>query len=196
MSTKKKLIIAISAVSVTLVATLITLIVVLVASSQLASSNVVVEYVATDVSAIVSATYRVGDTTTVLTNNGTTKLEFKPGKNNKGSLTATGDIELTPANPTIVFEYVFTNTATNSDINVELVTTTSVATNAKISYAYSSYQITNYDSLTTFSTYTTQGLLANASADSTLYVYIVVTALDANADARCVGNFAWNLVRA
>ena len=195
MSTKKKLIIAISAVSVTLIATVITLIVVLVASSQLASSNVVVEYVATDVSAIVSATYKVGDTTTVLTNNGTTKLEFKPGKTTKGSLSANGDISLDPANSAIVFEYVFTNTAPNADINVELTTTTTTSTNATISYAYSSYQITDYNSLTTFSNYTTQAIVANPTADATLYIYIVVRATDADQDARCTGNFAWNLVR-
>ena len=194
MSTRKKLLISIIAVSVVLVIGIVTLIVTLVASSQLAGSGVTVNYEATGISAMVSARYFLGDEEVVLKNGEQAKVLFGPNSKG-GTLKAENTtITLDETNSYVIFEYLFLNMSTSAGINISL----NAPTGTNVSFAYSSSNtMQDIDALTTTSTtLSTISLPANATGTATKYVYIVASIDDITEDASCSGSFNWSLSRA
>ena len=171
MSTKKKLLIAIVAVSVTLLMLVITMIVVLVASVQEASSNVVVEYVSTSVSADVSS--NLGGT--ALYSGDDTVVQIRPGTEKTCTFTAS-QVDGAGVNP---YEVVIKNVNDFANISVDVATTATVSYSYNVEYFVSPVEIESLDPTTVagngLTQCTDQVLTANAAKDSTMYIYIVIS---------------------
>ena len=195
MSSQKKLLIAIIAVCVALVSAIVTLIVVFVSSAGSTTSNINVSFSATNVSAIVQASYTIDGTKTTLKNGNQTSVVFD-GKTSSGGYLNNGGSTIELEGEQIVFEYVITNTSPDVPIKVQLVNNSSIVSNFTIGYAYSTTKVTDYSTLTTSTSYTTQTITPDATtASSTMYIYVVLNVTDSSIEGTFTGSFAWKLTR-
>ena len=189
MTTKKKLIIALIFLCIVLVVAIAGTTVVFVATSASAKTNVNVEFVANRVQCTLRGSYTNNGTTTNLKKGTQTTLTFGPNVQND-SFDSTDIISLEEDSPKVVFEYIFTNTDDEINMNVELLSAPD-ETNVKVGYAYSATQL-DKNNITTTTNYEIQ----QVNAGQTKYLYIVVEVDDLMGYARYAGSIQWGLSRA
>ncbi len=194
MSTRKKLIIAIIAMSIILVAILSALVVVLVENEQKAYSSVNIEYTSDSITATASANFIIDGTRTPFTNLGVSTVNFVAENTTSGTLYTDGYTnstrQLDSTQNQLVFEFIFQNTARDVNMRIALNTLPST-TNYSIKYLLSTTQMTNFPLSSSITTYSTTTLNAGAR----LYIYVIADVTDITEDATLSGNFVWNLSR-
>jgi hypothetical protein len=190
MSTKKKLTITIASLCVAVLAVVGITVGVLAAKNATVTNPINVGYTATEVSAKVSATYKLAndtEATAMTTSDGKTEIEFNGEEADTtatGSLTAS-DISLASNNKSVVFTYTIENTGDEDFTATLTIPTTKV--NVNIAYALDG---TETDSLT----FTVKGT-KNNNTENTKRVFTVTVSIDSVAkNASFSGDFAWTLV--
>lgn len=199
MSTKKKIIISISAISVVAILAIIAVVAVFAATSANVTSNIRVSYEAKEVSATVSANYHVANgTKTAMTVDGqassNNSITFTGRENDgaaTGSLIPQEDIKITKANNYVVFEYKFVNLSADYGMKVVL-SSQPTATNVNVKYATSTETtgITDYSNITEGSL----GEIVVAEGSAT-YIYILVEIDNYASDSSYNGGFSWALTQ-
>ena len=114
MRTKKKLAVSIGSLVVASGAAVGLTFGVLAATNQAIRNEFSVNYVANNVSAIVSANYatKLGTTGNFTDTNGNTEIEFEPGDDSSTQILSVEQINLTASDNYVIFTYRYTNTAT------------------------------------------------------------------------------------
>lgn len=208
MSSKKKLIVSLSAVCLVAVIAVVAVVAVLAAGQQSITSNVNVTYRATGIAAKASANYyNVATNATELgaasaftaaggagVENGV--ITFSPTGTTTGTLSPAGEITLSAAKPVVIFEFKFENLSQSRDIALGL-TLPATQTNVTVSYYVAEEAITNPADVEFASaeTITVTDLAKKADADTASYKYVYVKAqvADLTTDADFDGDFAWTL---
>ena len=207
MESKKKFVIMIAVLSVALIASIATMIIVLVTANQNATSAVNIKYTAQDVYVELQANATVGAVTTTFTDNGTTtgnsSLILSP-TTTSGTLSQPNSnstsINLNKTDDTVVFEYLFTNKTDNIDVKIDLTAIPGDASgetkdNLDIKYVYSDTELSHPELETGSTTYTSQLLPAYSGEITKKYIYIVASIHDYLYNASLQGNFAWALTK-
>ncbi len=202
MSARKKLVLSITLMCVVTILAITGLIAVFASANQSLTSTVSVTYVAQDVSAKVKANYIIGNTSTAMLGENEKgeiidELVFTPSSEEGGSLAPEGDI-LLEGYTKVVFEYIFTNTSTTFNISLNLFSVPT-DTNMDVTYMYSDTQITNYSTFVgndKHEPFVEQRINANATANATKYVYIIVGVHADSDDAFFEGEFIWAMHKA
>ncbi len=213
----KKILAILIALGVAIVSAVTALVIVLVANSSYARSNVSVNYVATDVECTVSARYgminMINPDISINGNGGT--FSYKPMykadgttstleitmDNLSGELSPTADITLDKDGSRIILAYKFVNKMSNNPIYLELTdfpdSTVEGEANEGVDFLYyTSYMseseifLSYYDDVL----YSSLGKVA-IPAGQTKYVYIIVTVSDLLISAEFAGNIEWTLTR-
>ena len=185
---KKKLIIAIVCLAIALLGVVGVTAGVLAAQSAAINSNIDVRYTAQEVAVRVSATYQVangtetdmtdGNSNTTITIDGT-----ETGNPATGTLSPSGQIDLTKTNNYVIFKYTIINDGSRA-LDASLMTLPS-ATNVTVTYSTdgSSYSSTNSG-------------LSNLATNATGVYYVKVQITNIALDASFTGSFQWSLTAA
>lgn len=192
MSTKKKLIISLSALCLVLIVAVVAIVAVYAAGTQTVTSNIKVTYTAMEVDGTVSATYTLknGTATNMTTNgasDGDTTITFAAadGKTTK-SLTPQGDIELSSTADYVIFQYTFTNSGSRAYTAVLTYTDDgNDDTNATIVYASDNTESTTWAE--------SPSTLTVASGSNGTSYYAKVSIDNLALDASFSGYFTWTL---
>ena len=199
-SSKKKTLIAASLLGIFLVGAIVSIVLVLAASTQNVASNITVSYNTEGVAAKVSANYAVVplDTsatvtkTAMTTSGGGQEIVFNLSTNESTeSISPTGDIILDPQNQKVVFEYVFESLADTS-FSLEL-SQRPTGINMTETYYVSGRQLSAGEYRTRISK-TTLAPQAITSLGQKVYVYIMASVTNENLTASYNGGFVWNMV--
>ena len=186
MSTKKKLIVSISSLCVVVVLAIITLVAVFAAGNQRFESQVSVTYKATNVSATISGDYLRKDDSRY-TSMGA-PIEFLPTTETGTRSMGLNGLELNEVKNYAILRYTFTNNSSSVRINVESRSSVTSSTNTAVTYAVSTTEITNFDTITkaTLDDFT-------ITYSGTTYVYIKIKIADLSNDSSFNGSFGFDL---
>ena len=206
-TSKNKFVTIVVALSVALIATIATMVVVLVnAANQNASSAVNIKYTAEEVSVRLSAKAYVGSTPYEFkvggSSTGAEYLDLDPA-NTTGSMSqVNNEIQLSKENNSIVFEYRFENRTADIDayINLSLgLTQENITLGYYIPESGENNKLTSYTNITTVSDYPTEGVLLGAYEANDLrvqYIYVVASIYNPLYNSALNGNFNWSLGKA
>jgi len=190
MSSKHKLILAISMLVVVLIITSSALVFVLAAISQSVSSNVQVIYESHAVAGAVKATYTLagGTETELKAENGESQLIFTGAElgTQSGSLSPESNIVLTSSISSVVFEYSFTNTGDANYTAMLSLGDSASLSNIDIKFSRDGVNYFDYNNgLTVYNNTTT---FENAEV-----YYVKISIINTAQDASFSGAFSWNL---
>lgn len=200
MNSKTKIILSICALCLVSVVAVVAIVAVYTASKQSLTSNITVEYKATQVVGTAKANYYLGTATAQKMMSGAKdSVDFTAGQTSEtGSLSPSGTITITDdQHPYVIFEYIFQNTGEQA-FNATL-TFSGSPSNIDV---YTFYQAEQY---TTTSTWTTEKgtkyegdnntYFSNVSVatSTTQYFYVVFNIPNVGSDASFSGAFSWSL---
>lgn len=209
MSSKKKLIISLSAVCLVAVIAVVAVVAVLAAGTQAVTSSITVTYRASMVDATVSAQYYITDAAGTVKEG--TPISFKNGnqdilKFEAGAASSTGtlsvdSVALDSVNQTIIFEYKFTCDSANNGYTGELTIPTEGKTvrNFTAEQFYvsdtkvASNALKDIDFQAENEGFSLEAKASAEAASTEKYVYIKVSIADTNADADYIAAFDWAL---
>jgi len=200
----KKILIATIAIILTMLATIVTLVIVLVSNNQSAKSNVIVKFVASDVSCKIEGKYAKVN----MASQNTETYSFSSmgsalsinDTNTSGELSPSGEVSLDTTYSRVVFQYCVTNTMLSTPMYMEL---THMPDNDTEGEAFDNINMLYYNDYTSgiseFTTYT--GLFSGVydsqlnsemgklvvPAQCTKYVYLVVTVGSITENATLLG---------
>lgn len=184
MSKQKKTIIALSSVCSVVAIALITVVSVWAATSQTVTSTLTITYSAKNVSATVTAEYKLeGDTT--YTTLGSTSFLPKDASGTK-SLQKDDALALTDTKSYAIFKYTFTNDGDNS-FKVALNETEVTKSNVTVTFA--SADVTDEPASITGTTFAE----ATVAGHATIYAYVKVAVTDLASSANYTGTLNWVL---
>lgn len=203
MSSKKKLIISLSAVAAVVLVAVIAVVAVLAATAQSVTSSITIRYVAADaISGTASAKFYVGNAETgvdmVNTANENAKILYfyaNDGEGNNQVLVppTSGDdnaIEMTSAEYAyVIFEYNFTNNGEN-DYTAKVTVQEQTGDSGKYQVSYSSDKATWNK---TAETVTVDAISGNTAGTATYYIKVELPIADRGASYNFVANFVWAL---
>ena len=198
---KKRTKILISAIllGVFLIGAVVSIVLVLAASTQNVTSNITVSYVADGVGAKVSSSYAIVPTsasasitrTAMTTSSGAEEVTFSVAESEtEKALAPAGDITLSTSALKVVFEYVFENTAETA-FSIELIDRPT-GTNMTETYYVSGTRLSESDYRTDI-TETSLSPQAVTSLGQKVYVYIMASVINENLSAGYNGGFNWKL---
>ena len=207
-SSKKKLIIAVTVIGVVLLAAIVSVVAVLAAGQQAVTSQVSVTYSVTDVSATVSARYKVKGAAVVTPDNNeitftadqqTTTGAINFTDNDDSTTNTPATIGLSSTGDYVIFEYKFDNNSSKA-FNVYL-TAVPTADNMTLTIATSATEVADmeegldFTAIDTVQTPTADNATTSVAggADSVSYVYIKAKINNLNASASLAGAFGWTL---
>jgi len=199
-SSKNKILIAASLLGVFLVGAIVSIVLVLAASTQGVASNITVSYNAEGVAAKVSANYAIVplDTsasvtkTAMTTSGGGQEIVFNLSTSESTETIAPSEnIVLNPQNQTVVFEYVFENLA-DTAFSLSL-SQRPTGTNMTEKFLVTGVALdpSDYASAITGSSLATQAV---TYLGQKVYVYIMASVANENLTASYNGGFVWNMV--
>ncbi len=192
MTTKKKLILIASILSVAVVLAVTTMIVVLVTARQNATSTVRVRFTAVDVNVRLSGNTIVGVNTTAMENeSGYTEIELGP--DHLSDELSPAQVSLDYRHQQVVYEYKFINQTNLTGVEISLDTTTTTKTNLSLQYYVSDTKVSNISSVTLLNNFA--GASISSGVGSTKYVYVVVSVDDISQAAELDAEFTWLLER-
>jgi len=198
---KKRTKILISAIllGVFLIGAVVSIVLVLAASTQNVTSNITVSYVADGVGAKVSSSYAIVPTsasasitrTAMTTSSGAEEVTFSVAESEtEKALAPAEDIVLSSSALKVVFEYVFENTAETA-FSIELIDRPT-GTNMTETYYVSGTRLSESDYRTDI-TETSLSPQAVTSLGQKVYVYIMASVTNENLSAGYNGGFNWKL---
>jgi len=198
-SSRNKILIAAILLGIFLVGAIVSIVLVLAASTQNVSSNIRIAYIADGVGAKIKANYAIVpqditldvSKTSMKTTAGSEEIVFNISNNQKiEEIAPEGDIVLNPQNQTIVFEYVFENIA-ESAFSLEL-TAEPTAVNMTETYYVSNAPL-DENAYQTRITKTSLEPQSMTYYGQKLYVYIMAKVTNENLTASYDGGFVWNM---
>ncbi len=202
MTTKKKMIISISAISAVLILAIIAVVAVWAATRTEATGTINITYTANDIAGEVSAQYSTGyeddGVTNTWTELGATSFDGFEADGTSKALGETADITVPSATKFVIFEFKFTNLTSETAYTAN-VTFTGGTTFENITMKVLDAGTTQKTQLgrNDFSTALTSG---TASTDYTVaagsegtYVYVLVEPTVAYEDATFAGTFSWDM---
>lgn len=186
---KKKLWIALASLAVVVIAGLSVTVGVLAAQSATVTSTINVGYVSHQVSANVTAQYKLGSAEYVnFTGTGITNgtASFNGEEANAEKTMTAGNLTLdNSANRVVVFKYTFANTGSGSEVDF------TAALTGEPSDTHSNVTITYSTDGETYAANTAKTF--NVAAGATATFYIKVELVSAAVDVAYTGNFVWTL---
>ncbi len=209
MSSKKKLIISLSAVCLVAVIAVVAVVAVLAAGTQAVQTSVTITYTASDVSATVSAnqyliarTTNVGDAAQAFKSGDATSVSFNAvdGNETVATLTQPANADLTSEKNAVVFEFIFENDSISVPMLVTLEDIDLDGMDATFALSYKTGSTTRIVFTETNNTVTTineTGVTAfRVEPETTAYAYIKVAIDEANKsndDESSSMDIKWNL---
>jgi len=195
---RTKILISAILLGVFLIGAIVSIVLVLAASTQNVASNITVSYNAEGVAAKVSANYAVvpnsgaATKTAMTTSGGGQEIVFNLSTSESTETIAPSEnIVLNPQNQTVVFEYVFENLA-DTAFSLSL-SQRPTGTNMTEKFLVSGVALdpSDYASAITGSSLATQAV---TYLGQKVYVYIMASVANENLTASYNGGFAWNMV--
>lgn len=191
MSSKKKLIITISALCVVLLFAAVSVVSIFASLNLAVNPQFKVSYTAKNVAATINANYiRNENSYPLLTSAGEEVITVLPTDESVGTF-ETSNLEADAVTGRAVFEYIFKNDSSTAPFQVSLTTSDLVLTNMSVAFASSYTPIVDFDNLTTTSEFapaTVYSKNTESGAKSVLYAYVIISIDDLSKDGSFSGS--------